>query len=105
MPKACVSGVAPSLQTSQEARSNHTHLCYQDVPKKITLQNDCKILGMTVSRQGIYVVALLGGTLRVGRMDMLSGKISEGGKFPDIQVQHFAKQPSCTLYKLVCQSP
>ena len=91
-----------SVQTSQEAKLNHSHLCYQDTPKRISFPSDCKILGLTVHRYGVFAVVSSGNTLRVGRVDMLTGKVSDGGKFPDTQAQHFAKQQSCTLYKLVC---
>ena len=89
------------MQTSQEAKLNHSHLCYQDTPKRIAFPSDCKILGLTAHRYGMFAVVSSGNVLRVGRVDMLTGKVSEGGKFPDTQAQHFAKQQSCTLHKLV----
>ena len=90
------------VQTSQEAKLNHSHLCYQDTPKRISFPSDCKILGLTAHRYGVFAVVSSGNILRVGRVDMLTGKVSDGGKFPDTQAQHFAKQQSCTLHKLVC---
>ena len=71
------------------------------LPKAHCLPSDCKILGLTAHRYGVFVVVSSGNILPVGRVDMLTGKVSDGGKFPDTQTQHLAKQQSCTLYKLV----
>jgi hypothetical protein len=88
------------LMTSQEAKVNHSQLCYQDSPKRITFSPDCKVLAFSVTRHGVFVLAQHCGVLRVGRVDMVTGKISEGGKFPDIQSHHFSKQLKCSLLKL-----